>query len=185
MAKKKKEKLPVRNKMNLYQPIEGSKDYKIRIACIIAAILVVGVFAKVLIVDKIVEIQDLQYEIESLQYSYDNINMNLQKYPEVKEDHYRYSDVYRSGTQILIDRITLLSLLEDVTLDLGQITSTSVVDNQVSIKILTSDLDKLKYIKERLEESELVSHVSVYSAQRGTGDVISSVVFNCIVTEEE
>lgn len=185
MAKKKDIKIPDKSTMNLYQPDRTGNS----IPGFIIGLILVGIctvlFSQFLVIGRLNKLAAKQAEVSRVQSQLTMMQDELMDYPKVKEDYIRYSDSYAEDAEKLVDRITLISLLENVTKDLGSVDSISVKSNSVTIKVITNNLDKLTSIKERLEESGMVRNVTVYSAQRSTGDTVSSVVFDAIAKEGE
>jgi len=176
-------KVPNKKSMNLYQP-DFKNNPKVIYGVGIAIILVLIAFlSKTFIVDGIQEIRNAKAEIAELQMQYDAYNAKIATYSELKEQYYRYSETYSKDEEQLVDRITIMNIIEEVTNTYGSVTSTSIQGNQVSIRVVTKSLDELSLLKQCLEQNDLVTDVIVYSAQRSTGDVVSSVAFTCKVME--
>jgi len=183
--KKKDVKLPVKKSMNLYQVEKKEDPTRTLVFGVLAIIVVVAVFGKILILDKLSEMTTVQQELFTAQDTLSAMNTKLQGYPQLKEDYYRYAEIYSSEDEILMDRITITTLLNEASQDIAHITSTSIEGNAVSIKVVTDNLDNLAQFRITLENNPLVKDVTVYSASRSTGDVVSTVAFKCVVEGNE
>jgi len=173
-------KMPSKKTMNLYQP-EFKADSKFVITlAIMALVLIIGILSKFFILDTYNQVKNIKSEIADLQATYDLYTKQQEGYDELKDEYYRYSETYSKDVEQLVDRITILELLDELKEGgYGSVTSTTITGNSVNIKVITKDLDTLSKLRLALESNPIVKSVVVYSANRSTGDVMSSVAFTC------
>jgi len=182
--KNNKSKLPSKKTMNLYQP-DIKNDPKTIITVTAAVIVLITlVLGKFFILDKVNQLYAYKNETAAMETEYYEMFQKYAGYDDLKEKYYRYSENYSKDETKLIDRITVTTMLKNVTEDLASITATSINGNSVSITVITSDLEKLAQFRSKLENVDFVHDVVVYSAARDTGDVTSSVAFKCTVGED-
>jgi len=178
---------PALNKksMNLYQPDFKSDPRKMTMIGAGVALVLVLICAKFFILDGVMEIKQLKTQIQEEEILLQNMQTQVLKFGEVKEEYYKYSENFSSDEEKLVDRIEILEVLDAATKGVCTVGSTSIYGNQVSIAVTTTNMKNLSTLRTRLEDNEMVENVTVYSASGGNGTVSSSISFDCIVLEEE
>jgi len=185
MFNKKNIKVPSKTKMNLYQP--NTKNDPKRIIGIAALIFLIAaaILGRFVVYEGILEIRELEATVEGLNTRLSTLQAKTANYNELKDNYYRYSESYAKDKTKLVDRIKIIELLDESVKDIGSVTSTSISQNNVNIKLVTTDMEKIAQLRTILESNPRATDVVVYSAARSTGDVVATISFRCVVLEED
>ncbi len=174
-GKNAKAKLPQKRTMNL--AMIQNKDNSLKRVLPMAVILGIAIviFCKVAVIDRIADLGEARQKYEQSRATLTSLETALEAYPEVHEKYLRYTDNYQNAEEyVIVNRIQLINMLDEVTSGLGSISSISVVDNSVSLEVTAANLDNVAAIKARLDAEELVQSVRVYTADTSDSDRIQA-----------
>ena len=170
-----KAKLPQKRTMNL--AVIQNDDNSIQRVLPVAIILgiAIAIFCKVAVIDRISDLGEARQKYEQSRETLATMETALEDYSEVHEKYLRYTDNYQNSDEyVIVNRIQLINMLDEVTNGLGSIISISAVDNQVSLEVSSANLDNVAAIKARLDAEELVQSVRVYTADTSDSDAAKS-----------
>ena len=177
MKKDKKINIPEKTTMNLYQVDNKGNNVGVFAVGLIVIALVAFLIAQFAVIGRLNKLNKLQGEVNQVQSIYNAYQDEMKEYPKVKEDYYRYSDAYSKDSIVYLDRITIMNLLENACNDLGTITSYSISNNEVTLKVNTKTLDDFNTIRARLDASKYVTGVyPISSDDRTTNGVVVNVL---------
>lgn len=171
--------LPTKTTMNLYQTSNEDTKKRSRILLIfgIAAVILVVILAVMFI-----RVGALKAQVASLNAELNTYEAQLVDYDSINREYTRYSDGYLTRDQsALVDRMTVLGMVESAVAGQGEITSISVMDNKVTAVVATSSLEAVSSIRRSVEASNIVYKVSVETANYNTSknsatdDVVSTM----------
>ena len=180
MAKNKEIKLPNKTTMNLYYK-ENAKENNVPmfIVGLVLIAICVFLFTQFLVVNRLRKLNQLQGEVAVIQSEYDTKLRYLADYDEVKENYRRYTTEYLTkDKEKVVDREKIIHLLENSVEGLGTINNYMIVDNNVSLKVITKDLETVEAIKRNLDGNSYVTDVTIYTAATTNAGITSSIVFN-------
>lgn len=160
-----KTRLPQKRTMNL--ALIPNDDNNLRKVLPLAVLLaaVVLLFAKFAVTDRLAALSEARERYEQSRASLAEMNQALEEYQNVREKYVRYTDNYKDDTEYtIVDKTVIIKLVNETVSGLASVDTISAVDNEVSLEVLTSDLNNVAYIKTRLDNEPLVKSVSVYTA---------------------
>ena len=177
--------------MNLYIREKDGNSLSIVLPTLIVIIVVVGLFAKFAVFDRLSALHELQNEESRLSAQLAEMNASLADYDQVRSDYRRYSGKYLDdAARSYVDRLEIFALLDRVVSENGTVSSIDITGNTVSVKLTASSLAEIAAMRSRLEAEPYVSSISVKTADRGASNstqlpVTSALVFTVSIPEEE
>ncbi len=186
-----KNKTPEKKEMNLY--VRQITDNSLRrvLPFAIFLVIVIGIFGKFAVVDRLVELSEKNRKYEETTAIISDLSLQLKDYDSVEEKYIRYTEHYKTDEEnVLLKREKILKVIDKASSNLATVESISITDNVVLARIVSKNLDDIRKLKTKLENSPFVSLVNVYNADRGDrgtvyeGRVQGSIVINVIDPEK-
>lgn len=160
--KKKEKKMPVKRTMNLYFKADRTtKPATIVLYVFFVAVVLAGL-SKVLIYDLWVKVENARYALALTQGRLNEAMAELSDYNEIKLEYQRYAATDAEKAQV--DRMEVVSLLDESVLALAKVHSYAVNGMQVSTAVNNVTLAEVAEIVRRLEASPIVARTTVNTA---------------------
>ena len=177
MAKEKQVKIPDKTTMNLYQvDTKGNNIGAFAVGLVIVAVAAF-LIAQFAVIGRLNKLNKLESEVNQVQNVLIGYQNEMLEYPQVKEDYLRYSDAYSKDSEVFLDRIKIINLLEYSCEGLGTITSYNISNNEITLRVNTKSLDDFNQIKARLDNNRYVVNASpISSDDRSLKDTVVNVI---------
>jgi len=149
---------------------------------IIAGVLVIvmGVFTKFAIIDMLAKKNAAIEARDSAQRRLNTVMARMAKYNELEKDFNRYTDNrMNENERFLVNRVEIFEFIEDEIMEDYLIESVSLRSNDLTLNIANCSLGELGDLVEKLQEHELVNHVTYKTTHSLDGDTGSH---NIVVT---
>lgn len=177
-----KPKFPTKVKLNLAQEERSVKNPKAQIGIFVIFLLLLGVFVKFMVVDKLSEAASAQRAYQNMQNQIQLLKEQNNSNKEVREKYSHYGYGYLSDEEkIEQDRMEILDLIGSVAISRADIQKVEISANVATITIDKIQLKTVSAIVEDLEADERVSFVTVSTAGTDSGnkaDVSATIVIN-------
>lgn len=181
MTKLTKAKYPEKTSINLVIREEQGNPV-LQIALFALFLVAVLLFAKFGVADRIAAAS----EAERI-YSQELSQLNALKeyntdYTEVRDEYSRYSNGYLNEEEkALLDRMEVLSLLEDEIMPYGDVQNINVTGAVLTVTISKVTLNTVSSIVESLQRNEQVAYVTVSTAATGENEDNQQVTANMVI----
>lgn len=181
---------PTKTSINLVDTEQARGNLVVQLALFAIALVLIGIFAKFAVVDPLASSMESGNEVSAAQARLDALIAENADYEELNAQYDRYVVPGLSEQeQNLVDRDTVLDLLQQKVMSVGYLDSLRVVSNTVTATCLGVDLSRVSSLVESLESDERVAHVTVSTAQgendSGTSATIQIVFKGPLETEAE
>lgn len=181
---------PTKTSINLVDTEQARGNLVVQLALFAIALVLIGIFAKFAVVDPLASSMESGNEVSAAQARLDALIAENADYEELNAQYDRYVVPGLSEQeQNLVDRDTVLDLLQQKVTNVGYLDSLRVVSNTVTATCLGVDLSRVSSLVESLESDERVAHVTVSTAQgendSGTSATIQIVFKGPLETEAE
>ena len=181
---------PTKTSINLVDTEKTRGNLMVQLALFVIALVLIGIFAKFAVVDPLASSMESGNEVSAAQARLDALIAENADYEELNAQYDRYVVPGLSEQeQNLVDRDTVLDLLQQKVMNVGYLDSLRVVSNTVTATCLGVDLSRVSSLVESLESDERVAHVTVSTAQgendSGTSATIQIVFKGPLETEAE
>lgn len=181
---------PTKTSINLVDTEQARGNLLVQIALFVIALALIGVFAKFAVVDPLASSMASSNEVAAAQARLDDLVAQNADYAELNAQYDRYVvPGLTEEEQNLVDRDTVLDLLEQKVMNVGYLESLRVSSNVVTATCLGVDLSRISTLVESLESDDRVAHVTVSTAQgendSSTSATIQIVFKGALETEAE
>lgn len=181
---------PTKTSINLVDTEQARGNLVVQLALFAIALVLIGIFAKFAVVDPLASSMESGNEVSAAQARLDALIAENADYEELNAQYDRYVVPGLSEQeQNLVDRDTVIDLLQQKVMNVGYLDSLRVVSNTVTATCLGVDLSRVSSLVESLESDERVAHVTVSTAQgendSGTSATIQIVFKGPLETEAE
>lgn len=181
---------PTKTSINLVDTEQARGNLVVQLALFAIALVLIGIFAKFAVVNPLASSMESGNEVSAAQVRLDALIAENADYEELNAQYDRYVVPGLSEQeQNLVDRDTVLDLLQQKVMNVGYLDSLRVVSNTVTATCLGVDLSRVSSLVESLESDERVAHVTVSTAQgendSGTSATIQIVFKGPLETEAE
>lgn len=167
MKKNKKIRYPSKTEMNLYFPVRDGNSPEIVIPAAILLALIVALFTKFCVLDRLEKVRLAQRELDTLQIRLSELDEQLETFEQTREDYYRYTRAYMTeGDAQTVDRLEIIAMLERNVPAYADYDTVTISGNSVVLKLYSAALDNVAVLQRVLEKDELVSSVTVYNADK-------------------
>lgn len=166
---KKKVVYPSKKSINLYYQEDISTKISTLALDIIFVVVVVLGLVKLLVVDVLVDRNDALEKVESLQASLDQQMVAIQEYDEVEEEYARYSYKFLVDEMNLVDRMEILSMLENTVFENGLVSNVSITKDVVSLSFEGLNLEQCAQLIDKIQSYDIVKTVEI-SNQTGSAN---------------
>lgn len=182
---KKLKSAPTKRSMNLYfKPDRTTKPATVALYVLFVVVVLLGL-SKVLVYDLWVKVDGARTALAAVESRLDGVMGELSNYSEVKEKYQRYSAT--DEERELIDRMKVLTLLDEAIGATGQLSSVAVNGQVVQVQFSQVTLAQTAEIVRRLEESPIVERTTVNTAAttEEDGDLVSASILIQLQKEGE
>lgn len=181
---------PTKTSINLVDTEQTRGNLVVQLTLFVIALLLIGVFAKFAVIDPLASGVASSGTVAEAQARLDQLAAANADYAAVNEQYDRYVVPGLSeDEQDLVDRDTVLDLLQQKVMDVGYLDVLSVSGNTVTATCLGANLNEISALVENLENDARVSHVTVSTAQdqsdSGTSATIKIVFKGALEAEAE
>lgn len=157
---------PTKTSINLVDTEQTRNSFAAQLGLFAIALVLIGLFAKFAVVDPLASSMASSEKVVQAQTQLDALTAENADYAELNAQYDRYVvPGLADNEQNLVDRDTVLDLLQQKVMDVGYLSSLRVLDNVATVTCLGADLDQVSALVESLELDERVSHVTVSTAQ--------------------
>ena len=175
--------LPSKKTMNFVHH-ESSFNPKKVLPLAIVAIVVIAVFAKFGIMDQLDKKTAAYNDLAQRQEQLAVVNNKLAGYDELAKQYGRYSYGWMSESEVnTVSRMDVLALVEQKISPASVIENIAVNNNVLTLNIHGITLEQASAMVKSLEESEMVSSATVYSANAENAED-ASIFLSIILTKE-
>ena len=183
--RRRKADLPVKRTMNLYyKPDRTTKPATVALYVLFALTCLLGL-GKLLVYDLWAETRSLEQARDRERIRLESVMAELADYGQVQERYSRYSATEEERE--LIDRMKVLTLLDEAIGSTGQLSSVAVNGQVVQVQFSQVTLAQTAEIVRRLEESPIVERTTVNTAAttEEDGDLVSASILIQLQKEGE
>lgn len=157
---------PTKTSINLVDVEATRGNLAVQLALFLVVLVLIGIFAKFAVVDPLAESMGSSAEVAAAQAQLAALEEENANYAELNERYARYVVTgLTEDEQVLIDRDTVIDLLEQKVMGVGHVSSLKVSGNVAVATSLGADLNQVSKLVEDLETDERVAHVTVSTAQ--------------------
>ena len=175
--------LPSKKTMNFVHH-ESSFNPKKVLPLAIVVVLVAGLFAKFGIMDQLDKKTAAYNDLAQRQEQLAVVNAKLAGYDELEKQYGRYSYGWMSESEVnMVSRMDVLALVEQKISPASVIENIAVNNNVLTLNIHGITLEQASAMVKSLEESEMVSSATVYSASAENAED-ASIFLSIILTKE-
>lgn len=175
--------LPSKKTMNFVHH-ESSFNPKKVLPLAIVVVLVAGLFAKFGIMDQLDKKTAAYNDLAQRQEQLAVVNTKLAGYDELEKQYGRYSYGWMSESEVnMVSRMDVLALVEQKISPASVIENIAVNNNVLTLNIHGITLEQASAMVKSLEESEMVSSATVYSASAENAED-ASIFLSIILTKE-
>lgn len=148
-----------------------------QIALFAIVLALAGIFAKFAVIDPLASGLDSNSEVAAAQEQLAALEVENASYAEVNAQYERYvAPGLTEDEQNLVDRDTVIDLLETKVMNVGYLSSVQVEGNVAVVTSLGASLDEVSRLVESLEADKRVAHVTVSTAQNDTDVTASATI---------
>ena len=175
--------LPTKKTMNFVHHASSFNPKKV-LPLAIVVIIVAAVFAKFGIMDQLDKKTAAYNDLAQRQEQLAVVNTKLAGYDELEKQYGRYSYGWMSESEVsMVSRMDVLALVEQKISPAAVIENIAVNNNVLTLNIHGITLEQASAMVKSLEESEMVSSATVYSASAETAED-ASIFLSIILTKE-
>ena len=175
--------LPTKKTMNFVHHASSFNPKKV-LPLAIVVIIVAAVFAKFGIMDQLDKKTAAYNDLAQRQEQLAVVNTKLAGYDELEKQYGRYSYGWMSESEVsMVSRMDVLALVEQKISPAAVIENIAVNNNVLTLNIHGITLEQASAMVKSLEESEMVSSATVYSASAENAED-ASIFLSIILTKE-
>ena len=175
--------LPTKKTMNFVHHASSFNPKKV-LPLAIVVIIVAAVFAKFGIMDQLDKKTAAYNDLALRQEQLAVVNAKLAGYDELEKQYGRYSYGWMSESEVsMVSRMDVLALVEQKISPASVIENIAVNNNVLTLNIHGITLEQASAMVKSLEESEMVSSATVYSASAENAED-ASIFLSIILTKE-
>lgn len=167
-----KKDVPSKQTINLagigYKPF----NYKMAVVGIVAICIGAAVLSKVLVVDRLKEINQYKRQLMQIRQERDMYYKSIEEYGDLVEvyAHYTYEDFEEEELKRM-DRVTMINLIREVIQPKCTVANWNIFDNTLTISVVCKNLTEVNKIVESVLQDKNVNFCTVSSAATGVGNV--------------
>ncbi len=178
--------LPEKRTINLAIVNVRRIDWRIAAPLMVLVLLVVAVFGKFAVVDRIGAAAAARGEVAALQAKLDQGYRTIEDFGEINDlyAHYTYSGMSQEELS-RVDRVEMMSMIERVVLPIAPVDNWSVSENRLVLDIKGKTLLEINHIVQLLLAEDMVDYCTVTTAasapsargdERALGDTVTANV---------
>lgn len=147
------------------------------VAVFAVALVAIAVFAKFGVIDVMAAASASSARVAVAQSQLSALEQNNADYDQLQERYAAYAvNSLSDEEKALVDRGTVLELLQTTVANVADLQSVSLSGNTVLLQFSNTSLDDVSQVVASLESNELVSNVSISTARSGRDDNVVSTV---------
>lgn len=157
---------PTKSTINLIDSDRKRGNLLTQLGLFVVVLVLVGIFAKFAVIDPLAQSMASNSEVAAARAQLDALKADNANYAELNQEYARYVVTgLTEDEQNLVDRDTVLDLLQEKVLGVGYLSSLKVSGNTAVVTCLGVDLTKVSKLVQDVEADERVAHVTVSTAQ--------------------
>lgn len=177
-----KSKYPDKTSINLLMQDKSGGDPKFQIVIFVIFALILAVFVKFMVIDKLAEAYEAQRLYEQTQAQIDQLKAANEKYDEVREKYSHYGNGYLNDEEKAEqDRVDMMDVIKKNVISRSDIQSVEISGNVATLTIDNIRLNVVSEIVAAVEQNDIVSFVTVSTAGTNTDSnalVTATVIIN-------
>lgn len=175
---------PDKTSINLLMRDNSVRDPKFQIILFVIFAVVLALFVKFLVVDKLAEAYDAEKAYTQMQTQIDQLRASNEKYDQVREEYSHYGNGYLNDEEkIEQNRMAMMRVIQRNVISKSEIQSVEISGNVATLTIDNIRLNTVSDIVASLEDDEIVSFVTVSTAGTNTDSnalVTATVIINFV-----
>lgn len=175
---------PNKTSINLLMQDKSAKDPKFQIILFVIFAVVLALFVKFMVVDKLAEAYEAEKAYTQMQTQINQLRASNEKYDRVREEYSHYGNGYLNDEEkIEQDRVAMMQVIKRNVIAKAEIQSVEISGNVATLTIDNIRLKTVSDIVASLEESNIVSFVTVSTAGTNTDSnalVTATVIINFV-----
>ncbi|MFR1722680.1 hypothetical protein [Emergencia timonensis] len=175
---------PDKTSINLLMRDNSVRDPKFQIILFVIFAVVLALFVKFLVVDKLAEAYDAEKAYTQMQIQIDQLRASNEKYDQVREEYSHYGNGYLNDEEkIEQNRMAMMRVIQRNVISKSEIQSVEISGNVATLTIDNIRLKTVSDIVASLEDDDIVSFVTVSTAGTNTDSnalVTATVIINFV-----
>ena len=175
---------PDKTSINLLMRDNSVRDPKFQIILFVIFAVVLALFVKFLVVDKLAEAYDAEKAYTQMQTQIDQLRASNEKYDQVREEYSHYGNGYLNDEEkIEQNRMAMMRAIQRNVISKSEIQSGEISGNVATLTIDNIRLKTVSDIVASLEDDDIVSFVTVSTAGTNTDSnalVTATVIINFV-----
>ena len=175
---------PDKTSINLLMRDNSVRDPKFQIILFVIFAVVLALFVKFLVVDKLAEAYDAEKAYTQMQTQIDQLRASNEKYDQVREEYSHYGNGYLNDEEkIEQNRMAMMRVIQRNVISKSEIQSVEISGNVATLTIDNIRLKTVSDIVSSLEDDDIVSFVTVSTAGTNTDSnalVTATVIINFV-----
>ena len=173
---------PDKTSINLLMRDNSVRDPKFQIILFVIFAVVLALFVKFLVVDKLAEAYDAEKAYTQMQTQIDQLRASNEKYDQVREEYSHYGNGYLNDEE-KIEQNRMMRAIQRNVISKSEIQSVEISGNVATLTIDNIRLKTVSDIVASLEDDDIVSFVTVSTAGTNTDSnalVTATVIINFV-----
>lgn len=163
-TKKKASVYPKKTTINLVMKEGPATGASKTVLAVIVIIVLVAAVAKFGVIDRLNMVSAAEKEASNAEASYSAMKDYTSGFSALQETYGQYATGgFTEAELALVDRLDILSLIEDELMSSAKIATVTAVENIVSVKLSGITLEQLSALLSRLNANDIVSYVVISS----------------------
>lgn len=175
---------PDKTSINLLMQDKSVRDPKFQILLFVLFALILGVFVKFMVIDKLAEAYEAERAYTQMQTQIEQLRASNEKYDQVREEYSHYGNGYLNDEERAEqDRLAMMRVIKSTVISKSGIQSVEISGNVATLTIDNIRLRTVSDIVASLEKDDLVSFVTVSTAGTNTDSnamVTATVIINFV-----
>ena len=175
---------PDKTSINLLMRDNSVRDPKFQIILFVIFAVVLALFVKFLVVDKLAEAYEAEKAYTQMQTQIDQLRASNEKYDQVREEYSHYGNGYLNDEEkIEQNRMAMMRAIQRNVISKSEIQSVEISGNVATLTIDNIRLKTVSDIVASLEDDDIVSFVTVSTAGTNTDSnalVTATVIINFV-----
>lgn len=165
-----KNKIPSKRRINLAHIGEESINWALAVPGIILIVVLAVIFSKFAVADRFAKLSQKRSEANAIEKQRDDYYEMIGSLGEIDLEYAHYSyDNFTEDELGMVDRVEVLSLIDEVVLSKADVNSWSLSGNVLQLNIEGITLDEVSVLSQNLEDNRLVRYCMVSTAQTNDG----------------
>lgn len=175
---------PDKTSINLLMRDNSVRDPKFQIILFVIFALVLALFVKFLVIDKLAEAYEAEKAYTQMETQINQLRASNEKYDQVREEYSHYGNGYLNDEEKAEqDRMAMMRVIKRDVISKSEIQSVEISGNVATLTIDNIRLNTVSAIVASLEDDDIVSFVTVSTAGTNTDSnalVTATVIINFV-----